>query len=277
MSPRAESRRPSRSPLIPRSPRSPKANAGRTVGNRPLQPDAEIERAADAFGALLSPFFDLLDAELRRVFAVRADAVNQVLAARVARARAAAERSYLRRFGAQVRLREAERFVAEVDDYNRRAVDESVRSTGTQPVAVDTSGTRSAASDAIARSMEELQHDVMRQAALIEQLERALADDGGPPDLDRLGRIIADRRGAAAGRGRSLAHVALRRFNADLTQMRMRAAGLVEYVWGPTESAEPRELHERYRGQTFQWSSPPDGGHPGELWACKCVPIPIRR
>lgn len=271
-----ERRLPNRRLRATRPPRSARSASpgGPVIGQIPEPPDAEIERAGDVFAALLTPFF----VELRRILtAERFDAINSVRASRVRRAVAEAERRYRRRFGAQQRVREAERFVAEVEAQTEAAADRSIQTAGAAPVGGRDAGRSTQASGDLARSIEDLQSDVARQAALIEQLERALATEGRPPDLDAVARIIKDRQIAASNRARNAANIILRRFSADVVQLRMRAAGLLEYEWGPTESAQPRELHERYRGRTFRWDDPPPGGHPGEAFGCKCRPRPVRR
>jgi len=62
---------------------------------------------------------------------------------------------------------------------------------------------------------------------------------------------------------------------ARMNQARQEAAGIKTYRWGPTDSEVPRELHEEYRGQVFEWSDPPFDGHPGEAINCGCVAIPV--
>jgi hypothetical protein len=268
-----ELRQPNRSLRILRPLRQAASPGGLIIGQRPDAPDAEIERAAEAFAAIIAPFFD----ELRRVLlAERFDAINSVRASRVRRAVAEAERRYARRFGDQIRTREAERFVTEVEARTAAQIDRSIRSTGTAPGEVTVSDARAGAVEAAARSLADLQRDVSRQAALLVSLERALATEGAEPDRDAVARILEERGAAARGRARNAANIVLRRFAGDVVQQRLRAAGLEEYVWGPTTSADPRELHERYRGQRFRIDSPPLGGHPGEQWGCKCQMIPVR-
>jgi len=50
---------------------------------------------------------------------------------------------------------------------------------------------------------------------------------------------------------------------------------LESYVWRSRDDARVRSTHAEYDDQTFSWSDPPDGGHPGQGWNCRCTAEPI--
>jgi hypothetical protein len=69
--------------------------------------------------------------------------------------------------------------------------------------------------------------------------------------------------------------------DAVLTRERQRSIGANEYVWetrrdervrgnpnGLYPTAKPS--HYAREGQVFKWNKPPEGGHPGEAWGCRC-------
>ncbi len=47
------------------------------------------------------------------------------------------------------------------------------------------------------------------------------------------------------------------------------------YVWRSRDDARVRSSHAEYDDQTFSWSDPPSGGHPGQGWNCRCTAEPI--
>lgn len=47
------------------------------------------------------------------------------------------------------------------------------------------------------------------------------------------------------------------------------------YVWRSRDDARVRSTHAEYDDQTFSWSDPPSGGHPGQGWNCRCTAEPI--
>lgn len=74
-----------------------------------------------------------------------------------------------------------------------------------------------------------------------------------------------------------------------LNQARQTANGIEEYIWRTSEDARvvgnpaglyPKgsrghEDHFHRNGKTFRWDNPPEDGHPGEAYNCRCVAIPV--
>lgn len=50
---------------------------------------------------------------------------------------------------------------------------------------------------------------------------------------------------------------------------------LERYVRRSQDDARVRAAHAAYDDQVFSWSEPPDGGHPGQAWNCRCTAEPI--
>lgn len=47
-----------------------------------------------------------------------------------------------------------------------------------------------------------------------------------------------------------------------------------QYVWRSQRDARVRPSHRANDGQLFDWSSPPDTGHPGSDYGCRCEAVP---
>jgi predicted chitinase len=50
---------------------------------------------------------------------------------------------------------------------------------------------------------------------------------------------------------------------------------LESYVWRSRDDARVMSTHAEYDDQTFSWSDPPSGGHPGQGLNCRCTAEPI--
>lgn len=61
----------------------------------------------------------------------------------------------------------------------------------------------------------------------------------------------------------------------DLTQIRQTNAGVDSYVWTTSGDERVREEHALLDGETFRWDSPPEPGHPGQDYQCRCTAYPI--
>lgn len=66
------------------------------------------------------------------------------------------------------------------------------------------------------------------------------------------------------------------KLNSQLTEVRMRRAGIDQYQWSGSMDERERETHRANEGKIFSWDSPPAAtGHPGQDPNCRCVPVPI--
>lgn len=71
--------------------------------------------------------------------------------------------------------------------------------------------------------------------------------------------------------------------NAILSRYTERLNGLLQaealqidqYIWRSQDDARVRAAHAAYDDQVFWWSDPPEGGHPGQAWNCRCTAEPI--
>lgn len=65
------------------------------------------------------------------------------------------------------------------------------------------------------------------------------------------------------------------KLNSAITKTRHENAGVSEYVWSSSLDERVRPEHAALEGQRFSWSAPPEPGHPGEDYQCRCVAIPV--
>lgn len=49
-----------------------------------------------------------------------------------------------------------------------------------------------------------------------------------------------------------------------------------KYIWRTVEDDKVRSSHRQYNGKIFSWDNPPQGGHPGEDYNCRCWAEPVR-
>lgn len=86
---------------------------------------------------------------------------------------------------------------------------------------------------------------------------------------------IADRFGVARSRAEFIARDQTATLNSQLSQVRMRSAGVDKYEWSTSHDERVRPEHAARDGKIFAWADPPEGGAPGEDFNCRCVAIAI--
>ncbi|MES2143761.1 MAG: phage minor head protein [Pseudomonadota bacterium] len=53
------------------------------------------------------------------------------------------------------------------------------------------------------------------------------------------------------------------------------ALQIESYTWRSRDDSRVRASHSEYDDSVFSWSDPPEGGHPGQGWNCRCTAEPI--
>jgi hypothetical protein len=53
------------------------------------------------------------------------------------------------------------------------------------------------------------------------------------------------------------------------------ALQIEKYTWRSRDDSRVRTSHSEYDDRVFSWSDPPEGGHPGRGWNCRCTAEPI--
>jgi SPP1 gp7 family putative phage head morphogenesis protein len=65
------------------------------------------------------------------------------------------------------------------------------------------------------------------------------------------------------------------KLNGQLTELRQKKAGISRYIWRTAGDERVRDSHKALDGQTIFWDSPPEVGHPGYDFQCRCYAEPV--
>jgi len=93
--------------------------------------------------------------------------------------------------------------------------------------------------------------------------------------VEELKSQLLERGSVSESRAELIARDQTLKVNGAITQIRQENAGIDRYVWSTSLDERVRESHAALEGQTFEWSSPPDVGHPGQDFQCGCVAVPV--
>lgn len=86
---------------------------------------------------------------------------------------------------------------------------------------------------------------------------------------------IQEATGVTDSKARFLARDQTAKLNSNLTQARQTSAGVQRYEWSTSRDERVRPEHAKREGQVFRWDDPPEGGHPGEDYNCRCTASPV--
>ena len=67
----------------------------------------------------------------------------------------------------------------------------------------------------------------------------------------------------------------LRAFAGLINQLRQNAMGFSHYIWRSSDDDKVRASHAAHDDRLFSWDDPPEGGHPGQAWGCRCHAEPF--
>jgi SPP1 gp7 family putative phage head morphogenesis protein len=120
---------------------------------------------------------------------------------------------------------------------------------------------------------------------LVEDATRAYAADVreifGDPDnaglrVEELRDLLIERGNVSESRAALIARDQTLKLNGSINRVRQTAAGVESYVWSTSGDERVRETHQEQDGETYDWDSPPpETGHPGQDYQCRCVPVPV--
>jgi SPP1 gp7 family putative phage head morphogenesis protein len=91
----------------------------------------------------------------------------------------------------------------------------------------------------------------------------------------RLIRDIAHRGEVARSRAELIAKDQMGKFYGRLNETRQQALGMKRYRWRTMRDEKVREEHAARDNEIFEWSDPPEDGHPGTPVNCRCYAEPI--
>ncbi len=120
--------------------------------------------------------------------------------------------------------------------------------------------------------------------ALMENAARAYAqqvrDVLEDPDVhgkrvEVLAKEIQARGSVSESRAELIARDQTLKLNGQINQTRQENAGVTQYTWSTSHDERVRESHRELDGETFLWSNPPEPGHPGQDFQCRCIALPV--
>lgn len=86
---------------------------------------------------------------------------------------------------------------------------------------------------------------------------------------------IEERLGLCEAKAEAIARDQVLTLNGKITKHRHVAAGIKSYIWTTAGDERVRSEHEELDGEEFSWDAPPEPGHPGEDYNCRCVAYPV--
>lgn len=78
----------------------------------------------------------------------------------------------------------------------------------------------------------------------------------------------------AITRARFIARDQIGKLNGQLSRLRQTSLGINHYIWATALDERVRPAHAQREGRRFSWDHPPEGGHPGEDYNCRCTAEP---
>ncbi len=79
----------------------------------------------------------------------------------------------------------------------------------------------------------------------------------------------------AKARASLIARDQIAKLNGQMTQLRQQDMGVERYRWRTMGDHRVRETHQELNGLIFSWDDPPEVGHPGEDYQCRCYAEPV--
>ena len=92
--------------------------------------------------------------------------------------------------------------------------------------------------------------------------------------VEVIAKDIEKRFDVSASRAKLIARDQVGSFNGELMQMRQQGLGVEGYFWRGMLDSRERDEHVEREGERFAWADPPDGGHPGDDFQCRCTAEP---
>lgn len=90
-----------------------------------------------------------------------------------------------------------------------------------------------------------------------------------------IAKRIREISGVTRRRAQFIARDQVAKLNGQLTELRQRELRVRRYRWRTSLDERVREKHARREGKIYRWTDPPDGGHPGFEFNCRCTAEPV--
>jgi SPP1 gp7 family putative phage head morphogenesis protein len=90
-----------------------------------------------------------------------------------------------------------------------------------------------------------------------------------------IAKAIQERLEVTRRRAQFIARDQVAKLNGKLTELRQKEVGVAKYIWRAVQDGATRASHLRNHGKMFSWDDPPETGHPGEDFQCRCTAEPV--
>ena len=90
---------------------------------------------------------------------------------------------------------------------------------------------------------------------------------------ETLAKDLEETYGTTKARARLIATDQVGKYYGKLNQFRQQEIGVKRYTWRTSGDSRVRPVHVKRNGKKYNWSQPPEGGHPGQDIACRCDAI----
>jgi SPP1 gp7 family putative phage head morphogenesis protein len=84
--------------------------------------------------------------------------------------------------------------------------------------------------------------------------------------------LLQERYDVSESRATLIAVDQTNKLNGQLQQANQEALGVTGYIWRSAQDERVRDSHRLLDGQRFSWADPPEVGHPGQDYRCRCQP-----
>lgn len=119
----------------------------------------------------------------------------------------------------------------------------------------------------------------------LDRVEQTIKDNFGVR-VEALSKKLEQEFDVTKSRANLIARDQTLKLNGQLTRVRQQNSGISEYVWTTSNDERVRgnpagkypdsdPSHYERDGKQFRWDTPPEGGHPGEDFQCRCTAYPV--
>lgn len=181
--------------------------------------------------------------------------------------------------------------IGNLDDYSKRLADEAVKrnlkSSDQQLTANIKKGLGIDISKILADNLRisaEMEKSLKANAALIKSIpdeyisqvkETVKKNYMAGVRWEAMQAIILERGAVAESRAKLIARDQAAKMNSAFNRIRQTELGIEKYRWSTSGDERVRDTHRENDGNIFFWNNPPDTGHPGEDYQCRCVALPL--